>query len=91
MTPNKFNQNQKISNALQFRLSRTKEIEDLFVAEINGRENMRKALNNYVAVLNHADLGSGVCLFWFTTVIGVPTWIASANTSHMFYFTNGFV
>lgn len=63
VTPNKFNQNQKISNALQFRLSRTKEIEDLFVAEINGRENMRKALNNYVAVLNHADLGSGVCLF----------------------------
>lgn len=40
----------KLEKSLKFRISKMKEIEELFIGEVNGREKMRKALNNYVAI-----------------------------------------
>ena len=40
----------KLEKSLKFRISEIKEIEELFTGEVNGREKMRKALNNYVAI-----------------------------------------
>ena len=65
-------------NALQFRLSRIKDI-NFFIAEISDREQMSRTLNKYIEVLDYADrtllvlsdASSNVFLCLFTTVVGV--------------------
>ena len=44
----------KLDNPLWFRLCRTKDITDFFIAEINGREKMSKALYKHIAALSYA-------------------------------------
>ena len=58
-----------------------KEIENYFIAEINGREKVSKTLDKYITLPDYADktlhfvfflsdAGSGVSLFSFNIVIG---------------------
>ena len=68
----------QLDNLLQFRLTRLKEIEHFFIAEVNGREKMPNTLNKYITALAYKDkvslilpgVTSGVSLSLFTTVIG---------------------
>lgn len=60
-----------LDKPLSFRRSRIKEIEDFFIAEINGRVKMSKTPNKYITILDNTDstllvlfgASSGVCLF----------------------------
>ena len=74
-------------NALQIRLSRIKEKEHFFIADINDRKKMSKTLNKHITVLDNPDkillvlsgADSGVSLFSFTIVIGIPVGITNAS------------
>ena len=67
----------QLGNTLQFTLSKSKDIEDFFIAEINNREKTIKKLNKYITPLDYTDktliVSSGtsnrVSLCSFTTVI----------------------
>ena len=75
MTPSKF-----ISNQINLRLSRIKEIENVSIAEINDKEKLSKTFNKHATALGYTDktvfvllkTGSSISLFSLTTVIGAP-------------------
>lgn len=79
----------QLDNALQFRVNWIKKIEDVFIAEINDRKKMNKAINKHIAVLDYAekallvlyDADSGTSLFSFTTIIRILVGIASTSIS----------
>ena len=89
MIPKKFSQ---MEDPLRFRLSRIKEIEDFFIAEISYRKQMSKTLNKCITALHYAGKASlvlpgvrrGVSLCSFTVVIGAPVGIASASIDLVF-------
>ena len=85
-----------LDNPLWFRLSRIKETEDFFTANINGREKIGKALNRYITGLNYTEKSllvlscpsSGASLCSCPTVIGTPFGIVIASSSPVFLINN---
>ena len=86
-------------NNQQFRLNKISEIEDYFIAEIKERELMSKKLSKYVSFFYYFDkslivlsvTSGGVSIASFTTVIGAPIGITSANLSLAFSLCTGLV
>ena len=87
------------SNDQQFRLNKTNEIKDYFIADIKERKLMSKNLSKYIAsfevfvksliVLFVANASISIALS--ATVIGAPVGIMSASCSLAFSITTGFV
>ena len=81
--------NANISNEQQFRLNKINEIKDYFIAEIKERELMSKRLSKYIASFDYFDKSlivlsvttSSISIASFSTVIGAPVGMASANFS----------
>ena len=88
-----------LDNALPPILSRVKETEDFFIAEINGNDKMSKKHSKYITVRDYTDntllvlsgTDRGVSLLSFTTVIAMPVGIASTSISLVFLIINGIV
>ena len=88
-----------ISNDQQFRLNKTNEIKDYFIADIKERKLMSKNLSKYIAsfevfvksliVLFVANASISIALS--ATVIGAPVGIMSASCSLAFSITTEFV
>ena len=88
-----------LNDQQQFRLSKTNEIKDYFVAEIKEKELMSKRLSKYIASFDYFDksvialsLTSGsISIALFGTVIGATAGIASACFSLEFPTSSGIV
>ena len=83
--------NTKLAYLLQFRHSRSQEIEDFFIIEIIKREKMYadKYADKYFFVLSGASCVISPCSF--TTVISKPVGVASASFSLVFLINNGII
>ena len=85
-----------LNDQQQFRLNKTNEIKDYFVAEIKERELMCKRLCKYIASLDYFDKSlivlsvttGSISIASFATVIGAPVGMMSASFSSI---TTGFV
>ena len=79
-------------NDQQFRLNKTNEIKDYFIAEIKERESMIKKLCKYITSFEYFDKSlivlsittGSVSIVSFATVIGLPVGIVSASFSLAF-------
>ena len=88
-----------ISNDQQFRLNKTNEIKDYFIADIKERELMSKNLSKYIASVKYLDKSlivlsvatGSISIASFATAIGAPVGIMSASCSVAFPITTGFV
>ena len=88
-----------LNDQQQFRLNKTNEIKDYFVAEIKERELMCKRLCKYIASLDYFDKSlivlsvttGSISIASFATVIGAPVGIMSASSSLAFSITTGFI
>ena len=77
------------SNEQQFRLNKTNEIEDYFLAEIRERELNSRTLSKYIASLDYFDkslnvlsiLSDSISMAWFLSVIREPAGIIGASCS----------
>ena len=87
------------ANGQQFRLKKTDEIKDYFIAEIKERELMSKRLSKYIASFDYFDKSlivlsvttGSISIASFATVIGAPVGMMSASCSLAFSITTGFV
>ena len=87
------------ANGQQFRLKKTDEIKDYFIAEIKERELMSKRISKYIASFDYFDKSlivlsvatGSIPIAWFAAVIGAPVRIMSASCSLAFSITTGFV
>ena len=87
--------NLNLSDRTKFRLNEINKIKYYFNSEIQERKTMGKKLIKYIAVFDYIDktlvvLSStrgGISIISFTSVIGVPTGIASASFTLMFSLT----
>ena len=76
-----------------FRLNRINKIEDYFTTESKERESVSKKLNNYIAAFDYLDkiliilsaTSGRICIISFTSIIGAPAVIASANFRLIFF------
>ena len=88
-----------LNDQQQFRLNKTNEIKDYFVAEIKERELMCKRLCKYIASLDYFDKSlivlsvttGSISIASFATVIGAPVGMMSASCSLAFSITTGIV
>ena len=91
--------NTNISNEQQFRLNKTNEIKDYFLAEIRERELISKSISKYIASLDYFDkslnvlsiLSGSISIASFATLIGAPAGIIGASCGFTFSVTSGFV
>ena len=99
-TPNMYpNLSANISNDQQFRLNKTNEIKDYFIAKIRERELMSKNLSKYIASFDYLDKSlivlsvatGSISIASFATAIGAPVGIMSASCSLALSITTGFV
>ena len=82
-----------IPNDQQFRLNKTNEIKDYFIAEIRERERMSKNLGKYIASFEYLNKSiiflsvatGSISIASFATAIGAPVEIMSASCSLAFY------
>ena len=89
----------KLSDQTKFRLYEIKKIENYFINEINERESYSKKLSKYVTIFDYIDkiliilnaTSSGVSIFSFTSIIGVPAGIASASFALIFSIKAGII
>ena len=89
----------KLSDKTKFRLYETKKIENYFINEINERKSYSKKLSKYVTIFDYINkilivlsaTSSGVSIISFTSIIGVPAGIASANFTIIFSITAGII
>ena len=97
-TPNIYpNLTANISNEQQFRLTKTNQIKDYFLAEIRERELISKSISKYIASLDYFDkslnnlsiLSGSISIV--SSVIGVPGGIIGASCGFTFSITSGFV
>ena len=87
------------ANGQQFRLKKTDEIKDYFIAEIKERELMSKRLSIYIASFDYFDKSlivlsvatGSISIESFATVIGAPVWMMSASCSLVFSINTEFV
>ena len=88
-----------LSDQQRFRLNKTNEIKDYFVAEIKERELMSKRLSKYIAFCDYFDnflialsvTSGSISIASFATVIGTPVGIASASLNLTFSLFTGIV
>ena len=88
-----------LSEQTKFRLSEIIGIENYFYQEINQRKSCSKKLNKYVTAFDYIDkilivlsaTSSGVSIISFTSIVGAPVGIASANLTLFFSLTIGIV
>ena len=81
-----------LNDQQQFRLNKTNEIKDYFVAEIKERELMSKRLSKCIASFDYFDKSlivlstttGSISIASFATVIGAPVGIASASSNLAF-------
>ena len=91
--------NAKISNEQQFRLNKTNEIKDYFLAEIKEGELISKNISKYIASVDYFDkslnflsiLSGSISITSFATVIGAPARIIGASRGLTFSITSEFV
>ena len=82
-----------------FRLNKTNEIKDYFVAEIKERELMSKRISKYIACFHYFDKSlialsvttGSISNAPFATVIGAPVGITNASFSLAFSICTGIV
>ena len=83
----------------QFRLNKSNEIKDYFIAEIKERELMSKKLSTYITFCDCPDkllvvisaTSAGISIASFATVIATPVGIASVSLSLAFSLSTGLV
>ena len=88
-----------LTEQTKFRLSEIIGIENYFHQEINQRKSCSKKLNKYVTAFDYIDKVlivlsatiSGVSIISFTSIVGAPVGIASANFTLIFSLTTGIV
>ena len=88
-----------LSEQTKFRLDEISKIENYFYREINQRKSCSKKLSKYVAVFDYIDQAlivlsassGGVSIISFTTIVGAPVGIESANLTLFFSLTTGTV
>ena len=81
----------------QFRLNKTNEIKDYFIAEIKERELMSKRVSKYIASFDYFDksvivlseTSGSISVASFATVIGAPVGTACASFSLAFSLSTG--
>ena len=91
--------NANISNEQQFRLNKTNEIKDYFLAEIRERELISKNISKNITSLDYFDkslivlsvLSGSMSIASFATVIGAPAGIIGASCCLTFSITPGFL
>ena len=82
----------KLSDQRKFRLYEIKKIENYFINEINEEKSYSKNLSKYVTIFYYIEkilivlsaTSSGVSIISYTSIIGVPTGIASASFTLIF-------
>ena len=88
-----------LTNQTKFRLDQISKIEKYFIQEINQRKLCSRKLNKYVAVFDYIDqalialsaTSGGVSIISFTSIVGAPVGIASANLTLFFSLTAGII
>ena len=88
-----------LNDQQQFRLNKTNEVQDCFIAEIKERELMNKKLSKYIASFDYFDksfivlsaISGSIFIALFATVIGTPVGTASASFSLAFSISTGIV
>ena len=89
----------KLSDQTKYRLHEIKKIENYVINEINERESYSKRLNKYVTIFDYIDkilivlstTTGGISIISFTSTIGVPVGIVSANFTLIFSITTGII
>ena len=84
---------------IKFRLSEIIRIENFFHQEANQRKSCSKKLNKYVTTFDYIDkilivlsaTSSEVSIISFTSIIGEPVGIVSANLTFIFSLTTGII
>ena len=88
-----------LTEQTKFRLYEITEIENYFNQEINQRTSYSKKLNKYVTIFDYLDkilivlsaTTGGISIISFTSTIGVPVGIVSANFTLIFSITTGII
>ena len=88
-----------LSEQTKFRLSEIIGIENYFHQEINQRKSCIKKLGKYVTAFDYIDkiliilsaIAGGVSIISFTSVVGAPVEITSANFTLIFSLTTGII
>ena len=88
-----------VSEQTKFRLDKISKIENYFHEEINQSKSCSKKLSKYVAAFDYIDKilivlsakTGGVSICSFTSVVGAPVGIASANFTLIFSPTTGII
>ena len=89
----------KLSDQTKYRLYKIKKVKNYFINEINQRKSYNKKLSKYVTIFDYIEkilvvlsaTSSGVSIISFTSIIGVPTGIASASFTLIFSITAGII
>ena len=89
----------ELSEQTKFRLNEIAGIENYFYQEINQQKTYYKKLSRYVTVFDYIDKAliilsaktGGISIISFTTTIGAPVGIASANFTLIFSITTGII
>ena len=89
----------KLQEQTKFRLNEITGIENYFYQEINQQKTYSKKLSRYVTIFDYIDkiliilsaTTGGISIISFTTTIGAPVGIASANFTLIFSLTTGIV
>ena len=88
-----------LTEQTKFRLSEIIGIESYFYQEINERESYIKKLKKYIAIFDYLDkilivlstTSGGILIISFTTIVGAPVGIASANFTLIFSISKGLI
>ena len=88
-----------LSEQTKFRLDEISKIENYFIQEINQRKSYSQKLNKYITAFDYIDqilivlsaASGGVSIISFSSVIGAPARIVSANFTLFFSLTTGIV
>ena len=88
-----------LTNQTKFRLGEISKTENCFIEEINQRKSCSKKLSKYVAAFDYIDkilivlsaTTGGVSICSFTSIVGAPVGIASANFTLFFSLKTGIV
>ena len=93
------NKHLDLSDQTKFSLNEINEIKDYFNSEIQERKTMSKKLRKHIVAFDYFDkalivlsaTSRGISITSFTSVIGVPVGIASANFTFVFSLTTGII
>ena len=88
-----------LTEQTKFRLSEIIGIESYFYQEINERESYIKKWKKYITIFDYLDkilivlstTSGGILIISFTTIVGAPVGIASANFTLIFSISKGLI